>query len=420
MRMQPRPPREDFSVQMSATGKGVFFDSGRVADYDSATGKWSPWTRLAQDAWVLISDGNARGDVCAQWGGSFGIAGACRTAGTSEWVKHTLQTGSDGYVGGVAVSASGTHALFVWGPPDDKAEAKESLWASVYDFKAGTFSKATRIRLKVDRKRPFPFYVDRCGKGFMLAYSAGRMMGDQGYVLESTFTQVWKPKTGWGAQREVLLAPPGGKPGPVVMQALVSDGRTTAAAFSNQPPADYALPQDDWLIATADASGTFANAQRAGAVTYYPHLAVSGGVVALVGQSFPDGRESPGEFELSVLSKGSVVRQRMTLPTIEGEPSRSLHVGIIGQRMTDGSPGFALVTDLQARLRPGTDSAADMQQVATSVAYIDADGLHVAPLALMGGTYDYIWASPRIAGWGRHALIGYTSDTNTLSAVRTP
>ena len=410
------------SVQMSASGKGIYFYGGEYRDYDAATNTWGNWQRLARNPKYLMSDGNARGDVCATWWADFGVAAACRIQGSSTWVKKNLYAGRGASGTTVDVSADGTSAMFTWWSPTGR-RGKAILNAGIYTFASGTWSRPQVVSIRNDRGKLVSILSQGistpAGAGYVLAYVTGKKGRRNVLIPEATFQQVWTPGSGWGRQGEILLAPPGGTPAPVAMAALAGDGTVTAAAFSHQPPANQDLPQHDWWIATTDAAGTFVNPVPAGAVTFGPRLSVCGQQITLAGKDYVN--DYVGALELSVLNGGSVLRHRIDMPDMFGVPGHNYGFGITPQTMTDGACGFAIVVEVDGIQDRGEEWEEDVQEAYTSVGYVDAVGaLQVSALSRLGTTRAYDGMNPGIAGWGQYALIDYTDQTDAFAAIRKP
>lgn len=419
---------ESRSVQMSAGGRGIYFYGGQYRDYDSATDSWTDWQRLARDPDILISNGNARGDVCATWWADFGLAAACRPAGSTTWTKRNIAATRGATAESIDVSADGTSALVTWWLPA-AGRTPAILKASTYTFATRTWSRAATVNIRQDRGRLVRIHVapmaTPAGAGYLLAYVVGRKGPRRTLIAEATFRQVWTPGRGWGRQAEILLAPPGGTPKAVVMAALDSDGTVTAAAFGHEPPTNVDLPSDDWWIARADTAGTFANPVPANATTYSPSVVVSGDTIVLIGKDAARDSGPYGSIEISVVSEGAVLRHRLEPPPLDGIQTHGWDVSFVAQKTAEDADGFALVMEVDKYVDgddvSGTGSY-DVQQLFTSFGYVDpaANTLQVSDLTRLGTDTAYDGMDPVMAGWGRHALISYTNQSDALAAVRVP
>ena len=387
---------------MDAQGRGTVFYGGQYRDYEVETGRLSAARTLARGNVSLRVDGTGTGHQCATWDGDFGVAMACRTSTSAPWKKVNVSRESDAEAIDVAVAADGRSAMIVWARV---GRGKAKIYASRFTFANGRLADAAALSNPVARQLPITTDVVASGRsGFLVAY--GKQGRQRGRVA-STYIQSTTDGRSWTRRTEVLLAPPGGEPAPVAFADLSHDG-TGAVALATRDVSGT-TEADEWMLASFQ-GGRFSAVDSIPSMRR-PQLAVVGEIISIVGAS-------PTTQDLLFYAPGTQEAAIIEQPTMPEGPSRLGEFDIVGQTSADGTAGFTLTTAYYAY--DNDDERADRLYAVSG--FPDATGAWeiTTPVQLTQRASYEDGLGPRLAGFGRYALVVYGANTEVVFGVRSP
>lgn len=387
---------------MDAQGRGTVFYGGQYRDYEVETGRLSAARTLARGNVSLQVDGIGTGRQCATWDGDFGVAMGCRKSTSAPWVKVNVSRASDTEAIDVAVAADGRSAMIVWARV---GRGKAKVYAARFTFASGRLADAVALSNPVARRLPLTTDVVASGRsGFLVAY--GTQGGQRGRVA-STYIQSTTDGRSWSRRTEVLLAPPGGEPAPVAFADLSHDG-TGAVALATRDVSG-ATEADTWMLASFQ--GRRFTAVDSIPSMNHPQLAIVGESINIVGAS-------PTTRDLLFYAPGTQVAAVIEQPVMPEGPSRLGEFDVVGQTSADGTPGFTLTAAYYAYDR--NDDRADRLYAISG--FPDATGTWdiSTPVQLTQRASYEDGLGPRLAGFGRYALVVYGANTEVVFGVRSP
>lgn len=387
---------------MDAQGRGTVFSGGKYRDYRVETGRLSAARTLARGDVILRVDGIGRGHQCATWDGDFGVAMGCRASTSAPWVKVNVSRASDAEVIDVAVAADGRTAMVVWART---SRGKANVYASRFTFARGRLAAPVSLSNPVARRLPLTTDVVASGSsGFLVAYGT---QGSQRGRVASTYIQSTVDGRSWTPRTEVLLAPPGGDPAPVALTDLSHDGTGVAALATRD--VSSATGASEWMLASFQ-DGRFTAVDEVPSMRR-PQLAIVGEAMTIVGAS-------PSSEDLIVYAPGTGAEGMIAHPTIPEGSARLGEFDIVGQTSADGTPGFTVTAAYYAY----DDADDQVDRLYAASGFPDASGAwDISRLLELTSRASYEEGmGPRLAGFGRYAMVVYAANTEVAFGVRSP
>lgn len=395
---------------MASSGKGVAFAGRYYRDYDATTDTWGPTRILHAEPLQMLADGNAAGTACTTWSAATGTGVACRSAGSTRWVKKNLSRNPGAGPHSISVSRDGRRALIVW---SDSVDGLMSPRATVYTLSG----RKIRTMNLDDLPNPASSYMTaptRLGgrDGFTLMYVTARpfSLGDQ------TFYRTYRPGSGWSGQNRIQFDT-GGVPGNVYASDLASDGRRTyfaattdVAAFQVDDPSAYA-------IARVTSQGTITQPFNPAIAMLRPELGVKGKAITLIG---PDGSGAMAMALIEATAPPSVTITTRMSPTVGDTLAELTSVEVVGQSFAGGLKGAAIVAEYTGVIDLGTPQQRPVSEIFTLDVFYEGGVASLGPMTQLGTIEGDAGMQPQLAGHGGYAMTVYGSASGRYAAVRRP
>lgn len=413
------PTQKDLNVStaspwdavMSGSGRGVAFAGRYFRDYNAATGTWGPKTILHVEPDYLYADGNASGDVCTTWYADFGAAFACRSAGSTTWVKKNLSMNQGAGPHSISVSRDGKRALIVW---SDVIGGVRSPRATIYTLSGQTMSTTNLDNLP----RPASFYMTAAtrlgGKdGFTLMYvtAAPLSLGDR------TYYRTYRPGSGWSGQTRIRFDTGGGVLGDVYASDLASDGRRAYFAATTNIGAIQVPNPSHYAIASVTSQGTISQPLDPAIAMLRPEIAVKGAAVTMVG---PTGGGPLAMALIENTMPPSVTTTTLLSPTVGDTTGELASVEVSGQSFVGGVEGAAIVAEYVGVANLGTPEERPVSQIFTLDVFYQGGAASLGPMTRLGTIEGEGGMQPELSGHGVYAMLVYGSPTGRYAAVRRP
>ena len=396
---------------MSGSGRGVAFAGRYYRDYNATTGTWGPKTILHVEPDYMFADGNAAGDVCTTWYADFGAAFACRSAGSTTWVKKNLSMNQGAGPHSISVSRDGRRALIVW---SDVIGGVRSPRVTIYTLGTQTMSTTNPASLP----DPVSFYMTaptRLGgkDGFTLMYvTAGPWsLGDR------TFYRTYRPGSGWSGQTRIQFDTGGGVLGDVYASDLASDGRRAYFAATTDIGAVQIPDPSNYAVASVTSQGTISQPLDPAIAMLRPEIAVKGAAVTLVG---PTGGGPMAMALIENTTPPSLMTTTLLSPTVGDTPGELASVEVAGQSFVGGVEGAAIVAEYVGVANLGTPEERPVSEMFTMDVFHQGGIASLGPLTRLGTIEGEGGMQPELSGHGVYAMLVYGSSTGRYAAVHRP